>query len=179
MLLSSFIDNAACVCCVETWLSMDCRAQIIADRGYSATQPFPIQLVLAGRKCRYNRRGRCVRNRQIRHMYRNPPIQYIRVKGQVYKRHTNVSDARIHLPFQGGRSHSPCHVVVTYSHASRSHWTILIYLQPILYHRTWFAPTLRIGFRPPFISKQLTHTLLVGAGIESGGDTELLYSLTS
>ena len=53
------------------------------------------------------------------------------------------------------------------------------HLQQILYHRTWFAPTLRIGFYPPFISRKLTHMQLVGARIESGGDRELLQSFIS
>ena len=81
---------------------MDCRVQIIADRGYSATKPRPIQFVLAGRNAdttaeadvsETDKRGTCIEN---------PPIQYIRVKGQVYKRHTNVSDGRGRdtLPFR-------------------------------------------------------------------------------
>ena len=82
---------------------MDCRAQIIADRGYSATKPRPIQFVLAGRNAdttaeadvsETDKNGTCIEN---------PRIQYIRVKGQVYKRQTNVSDGRGRdtLTFQG------------------------------------------------------------------------------
>ena len=105
--------------------------QIITDRGYSATKPRPIQFVLARRNAdttaeadvsETDKRGTCIEN---------PPIQYIRVKGQVYKRHTNVSARYIALPGSRGRSHSPCRVVVTYSHASRSHGTFQ-YLQQTL-----------------------------------------------
>ena len=82
---------------------MDCRVQILADRGYSATKPRPIQFVLAGRNANTtaeadvsetDKRGTCIEN---------PPIQYIRIQGQVYKRHTNVSDGRggDTLPFRG------------------------------------------------------------------------------
>ena len=82
---------------------MDRRVQIIADRGYSATKPRPIQFVLAGRNAdttaeadvsETDKRGTCIEN---------PPIQYIRVKGQFYKRHTNVSNGRGRdtLPFRG------------------------------------------------------------------------------
>ena len=82
---------------------MDCRVQIIAGRGYSATKPRPIQFVLAGRNAgttaeadvsETDKNGTCIEN---------PRIHYIRVKGQVYKRQTNVSDGRGRdtLTFQG------------------------------------------------------------------------------
>ena len=53
---------------------MDCRVQIRADRGYSATQPFPIQLVLAGRNAdttaeadvsETDKYGTCIETRQF------------------------------------------------------------------------------------------------------------------
>ena len=82
---------------------MACRVQVIADRGYSATKPRPIQFVLAGRNADTTAEADVSATDKYGTCIENPPIQYIRVKGQVYKRHTYVSDGRGRdtLPFQG------------------------------------------------------------------------------
>ena len=75
--------------------------QIIADRGYSATKPQPIQFVLAGRNADTTAEADVSETEKHGTCIENPPNQYIRVKGQVYKRNVSDRRGRDTLPFQG------------------------------------------------------------------------------